>query len=90
MLDKAVKTAKFEQDICEIDNVLNAQIFDRAIAENIIRNHNKTDEIVAIINSPLRQGFVTFEQASDDMVKNNLIMIRQVLQAKLVTEQNNG
>ena len=90
MNDKDVRKAKIEKDICEIDEILNAQIFDRKRAEDVIRKHNQTDEIVAAINSPLRAGYVPFEQAFDDMIINNLYLIKQVLQTKLVKEQING
>ncbi len=90
MNDKELKCANIKSDIDEIDEVLNAQAFDRKKGEDVIRKHNVTDETVAQINSPLVPGFMPFNQASDDMVRNNLVVIRQVLLAKLAKEQSNG
>lgn len=90
MYDKELRKANLEKDITEIDELLNATFFDRLKAENIIVKHNTTDEIIGAYNSPLLPGFTPFNQASDDMVRNNLVVIRQILSAKLAKEQLNG
>ena len=90
MSDKEIKIAKILDDIQEIDSTLSAQIFDREKAEDIIRKHNQKDAMVAMINSPLSSHYVTFEIATDDMVKNNLLIIRQVLLNNLAKESGNG
>lgn len=79
MDDKELKCAKIVSDIKEIDDTLNSVYFDRQKAEDIIMKHTVTDITVAVINSPLSPGYTTFELATDDMVKNNLLIIRQVL-----------
>lgn len=90
MYDKELRKANLEKDINEIDELLNATFFDRLKAENIIVKHNTTDETVAAINSPLSPHCTTFDCATDDMVRNNLVVIRQVLLAKLAKKQLNG
>lgn len=83
MDDKELKCAKIVSDIKEIDDALTSACFDRQKVEEIIRKHTVTDVTVAVINSPFTPGFTTFEQATDDMVKNNLLIIRQVLLGNL-------
>lgn len=90
MANKLVKIAKIKSDIDEIDEVLNAQCFDRTKAENIISKHNTTDEVVGVMNSPLNPSFQPFYMASDEAVITNLCAIRKWLMLKLVKEQNNG
>ena len=85
-IDKVVDIAK---DIKEINDVLNPNvIFDRKKAEDIIRKHNATDELVATFNSPLNPGYTTFENATNEMVINNLISIRNILVVKLQQESS--
>lgn len=84
--DKVLDIAK---DIKEINDVLNPNvIFDRKKAEDIIRKHNVTDELVATFNSPLNPGYTTFEKATNEMVMNNLISIRNILVVKLQKESS--
>lgn len=81
------KVLKIERDIQEIEEVLNPNtIFIRTKAENTIRKHNGKDEVVALYNSPINPDYVTFENATDEMVKNNLIFIRNILVGKLLQE----
>lgn len=89
MYDKELKCVKIVSDIKEIDDALTSAYFDRQKAEEIIRKHTVTDVTVAVINSPLIPGYTTFEQATDDMVKNNLLIIRQVLLGNLAKAQLN-
>ena len=84
--DKVLNIAK---DIKEIEDALNPNvIFDRKKAEDIIRKHNATDELVATFNSPLNPGYTTFEKATNEMVMNNLISIRNILVVKLQQESS--
>ena len=84
--DKVLDIAK---DIKEINDVLNPNvIFDRKKAEDIIRKHNATDELVATFNSPLNPRYTTFEKATNEMVMNNLISIRNILVVKLQQESS--
>lgn len=84
--DKVLNIAK---DIKEIEDALNPNvIFDRKKAEDIIRKHNATDEFVATYNSPLNPGYTTFENATNEMVINNLISIRNILIVKLQQESS--
>lgn len=74
------KVLEVEKDIKEIDEVLNPNtVFNRTKAENIIRKHNIKDEVVALYNSPINPDYITFENATNEMVKNNLISIRSIL-----------
>lgn len=85
----ADKVLEIEKDIREIEEVLNPNtIFNRTKAENIIRKHNKTDMDIAIFNSPLNPYYVAFENATDEMVKNNLIFIRNILAGKILQENS--
>ena len=85
-VDKVLETGK---DIKEIEDVLKLNIvFNRMKAEDIIRKHNKTDAEIAIFNSPLNPYYVAFENATDEMVKNNLISIRNILIGKLLCESS--
>lgn len=90
--------AKTTADVLEIQNVLipyqKGMPLDRKKAEQIIRKHNRSDVYIATMNSPLNPGFVTFEQATDQMVANNLSSIQTILSAKLmgksIDELRNG
>lgn len=74
-------------DINEIQETLNrvkkGYPLDRKKAEDTIRKHNLTDPIVAVFNSPMRPDFVPFQQATDQMLINNLNTILRYLSAKL-------
>ena len=78
---------KLRSDIHEIEAVLNGYQqgmgFDRQKAEEIIQKHNHSDIAVATYNSPIRPGWITFEQASDVTVYCNLVAIRNILLAEL-------
>lgn len=90
--------AKTTADVLEIQIVLNpyqqGMPLDRKKAEQIIRKHNCSDVYVAAMNSPLSPGFVTFEQATDQMLAQNLKNIQTILSAKLmgksIDELQNG
>ena len=85
-IDKVLDIAK---DIKEIEDVLNPNIiFDRIKAEDIIRKHNATDVVVATLNSPLNPSYTNFEDATNEMVVNNLIAIRNILIVKLQQESS--
>lgn len=85
-IDKVLDIAK---DIKEIEDVLNPNvIFDRIKAEDIIRKHNATDEVVATLNSPLNPSYTTFEDATNEMVVQNLMVIRNILIVKLQQESS--
>lgn len=87
MNEKVIRKCKqISDDIKEINKILDN--FDRDKAEQIIKKHTLTDETVAVINSPLSPNFIPFNQAPDYMVKDNLIIIRQVLLDNLAKEQN--
>ncbi len=88
--DRLIKIAKIIADINEINDVLNAQFFDRCKAESIIHKHNDTDPVVAAVNSPLNPDVRPFYELDDDAIKANLCAIRNYFQLKLVEEQNNG
>ena len=81
------KIIKIESDIAEIDSVLyNPLGFDIEKAKQIISKHNCTNAEVATLNSPMRAGWIPFEQATPGAIKNNLIAIRGILQIDLARE----
>lgn len=81
------KVLEIVKDIKEIEDVLNPNtIFNRIKAEDIIRKHNTTDVEVAIFNSPMKPDYIAFENATDEMVRNNLISIRNILVGRLLQE----
>lgn len=83
------KILEIEKDIKEIEEVLNPNIiFNRVKAENIIRKHNIKDEVVSLYNSPINPDYITFKNAIDEMVKNNLISIRNILIGRLLHESS--
>ena len=80
------KIISLVKDIEEIDNVINNNIFDRTEAEDIIRKHNLSDLEVAFLNSPLNPDYTKFENATDNMIFNNLLQIKSILFTKLQKE----
>lgn len=84
----AEEIAKTTADVLEIQSVLipyqKGMPLNREKAEQIIRKHNSSDVLVAVMNSPLSSGFVTFEQATDQMLAQNLSNIQTILGAKLM------
>lgn len=90
MENKLEKITKIKNDIREIDDVLNAQFFDRSKAESIIHKHNITDEVVGAVNSPLNPNVKPFYMLDDNTIIANLCAIRDYLVVKLAKEQLNG
>lgn len=84
----AEEIAQTTADVLEIQSVLipyqKGMPLNREKAEQIIRKHNSSDVLVAVMNSPLGPGFVTFEQATDQMLAQNLLNIQTILGAKLM------
>ena len=80
-------------DLLEIQSVLtpyqHGGTLDRVKAEQIIRKHNSSDIEVALMNSPLNPGFITFERATDRMVAENLAAIQRILGGKLMGKSIN-
>lgn len=66
--------------------MLNPTIFERMKTYDIIRKNKKADMDIAILNSSLNPYHVAFENATDEMVKNNLIFIQNILVGKLLQE----
>lgn len=83
MNEKLIKLAK---DIDEILEVLNNPIFDISKAQDIIKKHNLSNEKVAAYNSPLKPGYVLFENSTEEMLKNNLTVIHEILYIEYVEE----
>ncbi len=90
MENKLKKIEKIISDIREIDDILNAQFFDRSKAESIIYKHNVTDEVVGTFNSPLNINVRPFYMLDNNAIRSNLIQIREYLVTKLAKEQMNG
>lgn len=81
------KIIKIGSDIAEIDSVLyNPLGFDTEKAKQVISKHNHTNKDVAVFNSPLKKGWVPFEQATPEGLKSNLIAIRSILGVNLINE----
>lgn len=84
----AEEIAQTTADVLEIQSVLipyqKGMPLNREKAEQIIRKHNSSDVLVAVMNSPLSPGVVTFEQATDQMLAQNLLNIQTILGAKLM------
>jgi len=89
-MDKSdVKKLKLLMDIDEIKSVLyNSFPFDRQKAEDIIKKHNASNLKVAVMNSPFNSDYVRFEQATDEMLKNNLITIIKILESEYYDEMS--
>ena len=86
MSNKELEIEQIRKDIKEIDDVFNAQFFDRSKAESIIRKHNVTDEVVGAVNSPLNPNVKPFYMLDDNAIKANLYFIRNYLVLKLAKE----
>lgn len=90
MYDKKIEIEKIVKDIKEIDDILNAQFFDRSKAEKVIHKHNVTDEVIGTVNSPLNPNVRPFYMLDDTAIKMNLQLIKEYLVVKLAKEQHNG
>lgn len=81
---------RIQNDINEIDDIVyETNGFDRTKAISVIQKHNMTNFEVAIMNHPLRSGYTTFDCATNEMLANNLLGIKQILMAKLKAESLN-
>lgn len=84
--EKNIKILNLSKDINEIVELLNNPYFDRNKAQEIIKKHNLSNEKIAAVNSPLNPEYVRFEYSTDDMLKNNIAFILEILKAELVEE----
>lgn len=84
--EKNIKILNLSKDINEILELLNNPYFDRNKAQDIIIKHNLNNEKVALVNSPLNPTYVRFEHSTDDMMKNNIVLILEILKADLSEE----
>ena len=80
------KIQKISDDITEIDETIKTEPFDSAKAVQIIKKHNTTDINIAVINSPSQPNFVRFDDATPQMLINNLKMIKNVLCFEMADE----
>lgn len=84
--EKNIKILNLSKDINEIVELLKNPYFDRNKAQEIIKKHNLSNEKVAAFNSPLNPTYVRFEHSTDDMMKNNIVFILEILKAELAEE----
>ena len=88
--DKARKIADDKHDIEEIKKILNdyrqARKIDREKAAEIIGRLNQKDIVVASFNSPLKPGWVSFQNATDEQFVDNLNATLQYLSKKATVE----
>ncbi len=88
--DKARRIADNARDIAEIQKILNDYRRDRRIdrqkAAEIIERLNQKDIVVASFNSPLKPGWVSFQNATDKQFVDNLNATLQYLSKKMAVE----
>ena len=88
--DKARKISDDKHDIEEIKKILNDYNqgikIDRKKAAEIIARVSQKDIVVASYNSPMKQGWVSFQDATDEQYVVNLNATLQYLSKKMAAE----
>ncbi len=68
------------KDIKDANDIL--ENFDREKAIDFIKNQNTKDVAIAVYNSPINAGYVTFEDATPQQLYNNIAHLRDYLVLK--------
>jgi len=88
--DKARRIADNAHDIAEIQKIINdyrqGRGIDRQKATEIIRRLNMKDIAIAGFNSPLNPGWVSFQNATDEQLVNNMNITLLYLSCKMTAE----
>lgn len=88
--DKARRIADNAHDIAEIQKILNdyrqGRRIDRQKVAEIIGHLNMKDIAIAGFNSPLNPGWVSFQNATDEQLANNMNITLLYLSGKMTAE----
>ena len=88
--DKARRIADNAHDIDEIQKIINdyrqGRRIDRQKAAEIIVRLNMKDIAIAGFNSPLNPGWVSFQNATDEQLANNMNITLLYLSGKMTAE----
>jgi len=88
--DKARRIADNAHDIAEIQKIINDYRqgcgIDRQKATEIIGRLNMKDIAIAGFNSPLNPGWVSYQNATDEQLVNNMNITLLYLSGKLTAE----
>lgn len=88
--DKARRIADNAHDIAEIQKILNdyrqGRRIDRQKVAEIIGRLNMKDIAIAGFNSPLNPGWVSFQNATDEQLANNMNITLLYLSGKMTAE----
>lgn len=89
-IDMAHRIADNAHDIAEIQKIINDYMqghrIDRQKAMEIIIHQNKKDAVIAAYNSPVNPGWVSFQNATDEQIVNNLNTTLLYLSGKMTAE----
>ena len=88
--DKARRIADNAHDIAEIQKIINdyrqGRRIDRQKVAEIIGRLNMKDIVIAGFNSPLNPGWVSFQNATDEQLANNMNITLLYLSGKMTAE----
>lgn len=88
--DKARRIADNAHDIAEIQKIINdyrqGRGIDRQKTMEIIGRLNMKDIAIAGFNSPLNPGWVSFQNATDEQLVNNMNITLLYLSSKMTAE----
>lgn len=89
--DKARRTGDNAHDIAEIQKIINdyknGRRIDRQKAAEIIGRLNMKDMAIASFNSPLIPGWVSFQNATDEQLFNNMNITLLYLSGKMTASE---
>lgn len=88
--DKARRIADNTHDIAEIQKIINdyrqSRRIDRQKVVEIIGRLNSKDIAIASFNSPLNPGWISFQNATDEQLANNMNITLLYLSGKMTAE----
>ena len=89
-IDKARHIADNAHDIAEIQKIINdykqGRRIDRQKVAEIIGRLNSKDFAIASFNSPFNPGWVSFQNATDEQIANNMNATLLYLSGKMTAE----